>query len=93
MKTIIISIFVCIMLMTGFSHAASYPQKAWELNKSGEVTVRYDVNKYGRAENFKIMKSEPEGFFERSAIEAVKEMNFEINRPEINRETTVKFKR
>ncbi|WP_288496893.1 energy transducer TonB [uncultured Erwinia sp.] len=73
--------------------SASYPLRAWQLGKTGSVTVKFDVDKNGVAENFRIVESSPKGFFERSAINAVKAQKFQPGKPDKDRELTVKFEK
>ncbi|WP_338570372.1 TonB family protein [Erwinia billingiae] len=93
MKRIIITLLVFLFIPTASGYAASYPLRAWQLGKSGEVTVKFDVNKLGKAENFLIVKSNPKGFFERSAVDAVKEMAFDKDHPVTGREITIKYEK
>ena len=93
MKKIIISLLIYLFLPVSLSYAASYPLRAWQLGKSGEVTVKFDVNNLGKTENIRIKESNPQGFFERSSVDAVKEMTFDKNHPVTGREIIIKYEK
>ena len=93
MKKILAGIIFFLSFVSLNSSAAEYPLRAWQLGKTGEVTLTFDVDSSGIPCNISVKKSKPEGFFERAAFNAVKEMRFEKSKPESGRLITVKFEK
>ena len=90
-KTFIFSLF---LLSASFnSGAANYSEKAWVMDKSGSVTLSFFVDEKGKATDISVIKSEPKGFFERSAISALKEKSFDSIDYGKRKEITVKFQK
>ena len=48
-----------------------YPKRALKKNIDGEVTLEFEISKYGRAENVSVVSEEPQGFFADDAVEAM----------------------
>lgn len=89
-----LSVFILFISLVSLSaKAAEYPLRAWQLGKTGEVTLTFDVDSDGIPNNINVEKSNPKGFFERSAFNAVKEMRFEKSKPEVGRVITVRFEK
>ena len=55
---------------------ADYPPKALAAGVEGWVLVRFTVSKTGTVKNPSVIKAEPSGFFERSALRAVKKFRY-----------------
>ena len=56
--------------------APIYPRKARRLHKEGVVRVSFIVDEKGRTSEFKILEARPPGYFEKSALNAVKKWRF-----------------
>ena len=54
-----------------------YPHRALSKGIEGWATVRFDINKFGYTENQSVIESNPEGYFERAAIEAAKRWKYQ----------------
>lgn len=55
---------------------ANYPRKALLKGQSGSVIFKMDINKDGSPFNIRIIGSEPEGVFDKSALNAIKKWKF-----------------
>ena len=53
-----------------------YPAMAAKKNIEGEVVLQFDISKTGTTENIKVIKSTPEGVFDKSAITALKQWKY-----------------
>ena len=53
-----------------------YPPDARSAAIEGQVTVRYDVSVEGAVMNARVVEAEPEGVFDRAALEAVAQWRF-----------------
>lgn len=53
-----------------------YPMRAKRLGLSGSVKLRFMVNEQGLVENITVVESHPEGVFDNSAIQCVKQWRF-----------------
>lgn len=53
-----------------------YPPDARSAAIEGQVTLRYDVNVDGRVFNLRVVEAEPEGVFEKAALEALSQWRF-----------------
>ncbi|MFT5084452.1 MAG: protein TonB [Lentisphaeria bacterium] len=51
--------------------AAKYPRDALRKGLEGYVDVRFDITKMGATDNISVLAADPQGYFERSAIDAV----------------------
>jgi len=58
----------------------TYPMKAARDNIEGFVTLSFDISEIGRPINIKIIETKPRGYFEKSAMKALKKWKFD---PEI----------
>jgi len=65
-------------VLSGFENALvtlavtpRYPKRALKKGIDGEVTLAFDISKYGRAENIKVVDSEPAGVFDDEAVDAM----------------------
>ena len=54
-----------------------YPRRASQREIEGYVDVYFDVTKFGATENIQVQAAEPPGYFEESAIKAVKRWRFQ----------------
>lgn len=72
---------------------ATYPDKAWQLNKNGSVVLKYDINSDGKAVNINVVSSEPKGFFEKSSIDALKKYKFGKNAAKTDQQVTMKYQK
>lgn len=48
-----------------------YPKKALRKGIDGEVTLAFDIDKHGRAENIAVLTSDPPGIFDEEAVDAM----------------------
>jgi len=73
------------MPIAHFLGAARYPARALRNETEGFVDVIFDVNEFGGTENIRVLFAQPEGVFERAAIEAVERWRYkpkmEDNKP------------
>ena len=53
-----------------------YPPDARSAAIEGQVTLRYDINVDGRVFNLRVVEAEPEGVFEKAALEALSQWRF-----------------
>ena len=53
-----------------------YPPEARSAAIEGQVTVRYDVSVEGTVMNARVVEAEPDGVFDRAALEAVAQWRF-----------------
>ena len=53
-----------------------YPPDAKSAAIEGQVTLRYDINVDGRVFNLRVVEAEPEGVFEKAALEALSQWRF-----------------
>lgn len=53
-----------------------YPPAARSAGIEGRVTLRYDVGADGTVSNLRVVEAEPEGVFDRAALEAVARWRF-----------------
>jgi len=63
------------------------------MEKSGSVTLSFSVSNDGKPIDISVVKSEPKGFFERSAINALKEQKFPASDVGKKKEITVRFEK
>lgn len=56
--------------------APKYPSRALTRGIEGFVDVQFDVTEFGATENIRVLRAEPEGVFERSALQAVKRWKY-----------------
>ena len=54
----------------------AYPPDAKSAAIEGQVTLRYDVNVDGRVFNLRVVEAEPEGVFEKVALQALSQWRF-----------------
>ena len=57
--------------------SANYPKMALRRRVEGEVVIEFTINSDGKAEDIEIVDAQPKGFFDRSAIQAVKNAQFQ----------------
>ncbi len=82
MKNIAVILFV--LIVSGCSagpNKVTYPLRASELRVSGAVSVIYDINEEGRAENIRVLNAEPKYYFEKSIKQDISKWNFAKNDP------------
>lgn len=88
-------IFVFIILaLSSFAFAdnkLTYPERAWQLHKSGEVKLVYNINGYGNVENIRLVKEDPKGFFERGIRSQMDNWKFQKGNPRKDIKLSVKF--
>ena len=53
-----------------------YPRKAKMLKKEGVVTMEFTITESGLVRDIKVIKAEPPGFFEKSAVRALAKWKF-----------------
>jgi TonB family protein len=76
----------------------TYPPAARAEGVEGFVVIRYDVTLQGQVSNATVVRAEPEGVFDRAALQAVRTWVFNPPlvdgepRSEVGRESTVTFK-
>lgn len=55
-----------------------YPASALRRNKSGHVSIRFDVNENGRAHNISVVDAYPDSSFNSAALKAVRRSRFVV---------------
>lgn len=65
------------MLVKRVAASPRYPGRALNRGIEGFVDVRFDVTAYGSTENIRIIQAQPEGYFERSASQAVAKYKYQ----------------
>jgi protein TonB len=58
----------------------TYPNWSKKRNIEGTVTLAYEIDKRGKAKNFRVIDAEPTRIFVRSAMIALKKSRFEVTR-------------
>jgi protein TonB len=53
-----------------------YPERALRNNIEGWVDVQFDISRFGATENIRVLRASPEGYFERSALNAAKRWKY-----------------
>lgn len=56
---------------------AVYPAKAKKRRIEGYVVLKFDIDEQGRTKNIEVVEAQPERFFERSAIDAIKRWRYQ----------------
>ncbi len=60
----------------------SYPRLARRRQMEGSVLLRFIVDEHGRTSGLQVLRSEPQGVFEESALQAVRNWRFSPGRVE-----------
>ncbi|WP_320036074.1 TonB family protein [Halarcobacter sp.] len=66
-----------------------YPRRAKVRSKEGYVQLQFHISKNGNVSDVKILDSNPQGFFEDSAITAIKKWRFKPSKDE--KDASIKF--
>lgn len=80
-STLLILIALILCGCNSGANKVSYPFRAGELRVSGDVSVLYDVNEYGRTRNIRVLNAEPKNYFENSIKKDVSTWQFAENNP------------
>jgi TonB family protein len=79
---------------TGLRHRVyvppEYPREAWRRGQEGWVDIELTVNPGGRVTDAKVVASQPRGLFERAALRAVRQWEFEPVRAEVETSADVR---
>ncbi|SMF43807.1 protein TonB [Alteromonadaceae bacterium Bs31] len=67
---------------------AKYPTRALNRSVEGFVDVLFDVTEFGATDNVRVLYAEPEGFFEKAALQAVSRWRFQ---PKMEEDKPVRF--
>ncbi len=54
----------------------AYPLQAFKKQVSGEVILRFDILGSGKVDNVKVIKSEPEGVFDKAAMRSLRKWQY-----------------
>lgn len=54
----------------------AYPEKAANNEMEGEVVLKFDITENGSTDNISVVKSSPQGVFDKSAVEALKQWKY-----------------
>lgn len=92
MRLIIVFIVLSLSRFAFADNKLTYPERAWQLHKSGEVVLVYNINDYGNVENIRLVKEDPKGFFERGVVSQVYNWKFEKGNPKKDIKLSVKFR-
>jgi protein TonB len=74
-----------------YSPAPEYPERALRADTEGSVTLTLTIAPDGRVTNAVVVTANPEGWFEKAALEAVKKWKYRPPKREITREVTIDF--
>ncbi|WP_343462996.1 TonB family protein [Pantoea sp.] len=91
--------FSPLMLLVLFSfnsfaeNTVVYPERAWKLDQSGQVTAMYDVDSQGKAKNIRIIKSEPKFLFDDSVKAQLSKWRFPKDSPKKDVSVRINFER
>lgn len=91
MRFIIVFVFSFLSIFAFADNKITYPERAWQLHKSGEVELVYNINVYGNVENIRLVKEDPKGFFERGIRSQMDNWKFQKGNPKKDIKLSVKF--
>lgn len=92
MRLIIVLILSILSDFAIADNKLTYPERAWQLQKSGEVDIIYNIDEYGGVENIRLIKEEPKGFFERGVRSQMGKWKFPKGNPRKDIKLSVKFR-
>jgi protein TonB len=74
-----------------YSPAPDYPERALRADTEGSVTLTLTIGPDGRVTKAVVVTSNPEGWFDKAALEAVKKWKYRPPKREITRDVTIDF--
>jgi TonB family protein len=82
LKKILLAILFTFSATVSAKNAITYPERAKSLRIDGEVNLIYDINKYGKTENIRIVNARPEYVFEKNVIKQISIWKFQEGNPQ-----------
>lgn len=92
MRTILILALLFTSITAMAANVIHYPTRAEKLRIDGEVSVLYDVNEQGRAENIRVINTEPKYVFDRYVQKQIAEWKYPKDSPQRDIPLRVIFK-
>ncbi|WP_241616899.1 energy transducer TonB [Rosenbergiella epipactidis] len=92
MRFIIVLIFSLFSSFVFADNKITYPERAWQLHKSGDVDILYNIDERGYVDNIRVINEEPKGFFVRGIKNQMDNWRFPKGHPRKDINLSVKFR-